>query len=150
MAVEKYNIGGTVAETDASEAFADIPQNRVLMVEKLTSKPAAKPEVVQDLTSMEAVFEHFKPSVEMDFETEEGTTRKETLSFTTVGDFGVKGITGQSAFLNDLSSKKDQYQKIIKQLKTNKVLREALKNAESKQNVINALNAMIKELELSK
>lgn len=149
MAVEKYNIGGTVADTDASEAFADIPQNRVLLVEKLTSKPASKPEVVQELTSIEAVFEHFKPSIEMDFETEEGT-KKETLRFTNVGDFGVKGITGQSSYLNDLTSKKEQYQKIIKQLKTNKVLREALKDAESKQNVINALNAMIKELEHSK
>lgn len=150
MAVEKYNIGGTVAETDASEAFADIPQNRVLMVEKLTAKSASKPEVIQDLTSVEAVFEHFKPTVEMDFETEEGTTRKETLRFTTVGDFGVKGITNQSNFLNDLNAKKDQYQKIIKQLKSNKVLRQALNDSESKQHVVNALNAMIKELSQSK
>ena len=150
MAVEKYSIGGTVAETDASEAFADIPQNRVLMVEKLTAKAAAKPEVVEDLTTVEQVFGHFKPSIEMDFETEEGTTKKETLSFNTVGDFGVKGITNQSSFLNDLTSKKEQYQKIIKQLKTNKVLREALKNADSKQHVINALNSMIKEFEQAK
>lgn len=150
MAVEKYNIGGTVADTDASEAFADIPQNRVLIAEKLTSKSATSPEIVQDLSTVEAVFAHFKPSIEMDFETEEGTTRKETLRFTNIGDFGIKGITAQSSFLNDLTAKKEQYQKIIKQLKTNKVLRQALTDPGSKEHVINALNAMIKELEQSK
>jgi hypothetical protein len=31
MAIEKYSIGGTVQETEAFEAFADIPQNRVLL-----------------------------------------------------------------------------------------------------------------------
>lgn len=150
MSVEKYNIGGTVADTDASEAFADIPQNRVLLAEKLTAKPASRPEVVQDLTSVEAVFDHFKPTIDMDFETEDGTSMKETLRFTNVGDFGIKGITNQSGFLKDLTAKKEQYQKIIKQLKSNKVLRQALTDSSSKQNVINALNAMIKELELSK
>lgn len=150
MAIEKYNIGGTVADTDASEAFADIPQNRVLIAEKLTSKSATTPEIVQDLPSVEAVFEHFKPSIDMDFETEEGTSRKETLRFTNIGDFGVKGITAQSDFLHDLTSKKEQYQKIIKQLKTNKVLRQALTDPESKQHVISALNAMIKELDEAK
>ncbi|MEO8109121.1 MAG: hypothetical protein ABI594_03770 [Ginsengibacter sp.] len=150
MAVEKYNIGGTVAETEAFEAFADIPQNRVLIAEKLTAKSASKPEIVQNLTSIEAVFDHFKPSIEMDFENEEGVTRKETLHFTGIGNFGVKGITNQSSFLNDLTLKKEQYQKIIKQLKGNKVLRQALSEEGSKQNVINALNAMIRELEQAK
>lgn len=147
MAVEKYSIGGTVVETEAFEAFADIPQNRVLMAEKLTVKPASKPEIVQDLTSIEEVFARFKPSVDMSFETEEGTTKKETLHFTNLGDFGVKGITAQSAFLNELTSKKEQYQKIIKELKSNKMLRLALSNPESRQSLLNALNAFIKELE---
>ena len=43
MAVEKYSIGGTVAETEAFEAFADIPQNRVLLAEKLTVDAPVKP-----------------------------------------------------------------------------------------------------------
>ena len=57
-------------------------------------------------------------------------------------------ITASS--FDDLNAKKDQYQKIIKQLKSNKVLRQALNDSESKQHVINALNAMIKELSQSK
>ena len=36
MAIEPYGIGGTEVKTDAFEAFVDIPQNRVLLAEKLT------------------------------------------------------------------------------------------------------------------
>ena len=147
MAIEKYSIGGTVAETEAFEAFADIPQNRVLIAEKLTSNSPVKPEITEGLTTIEQVFEHFQPKVDIDFETEEGTSRKETLHFKNLGDFGVKGITAQSAFLGDLTMKKEQYQKIIKQLKTNKLLKQALSDPDSKQGLINSLQALIKELE---
>ncbi len=147
MAVEKYSIGGTVVETEAFEAFADIPQNRVLLAEKLTVDAPVKPEIVEKLTTVEQVFEHFKPRVEIDFETEDGASKKESLHFKNLADFGVKGITGQSSFLSELTMKKEQYQKIIKQLKTNKLLKQALSDAETKQSVINSLNALIKELE---
>jgi hypothetical protein len=150
MAVEKYGIGGMVQETEAFEAFADIPQNRVLMAEKLTADAPIKPEVVEGLTTVEQVFGHFKPNIEMDFETEDGATKKETLRFSNLGDFGVKGITDQSDFLGELTMKKEQFQKIIKQLKTNKLLKQAIGNPESKANLINSLHALIKELEQSK
>ena len=147
MAIEKYGIGGMVQDTEAFEAFADIPQNRVLMAEKLTAEAPVKPEVVEGLTTVEQVFEHFKPNIEMDFETEDGATKKETLRFSNLGDFGVKGITVQSSFLNELTMKKEQFQKIIKQLKTNKLLKQAISKEDSKQNLVNAINALIKELE---
>jgi len=150
MAVEKYTIGGTVAETEANEAFADIPQNRVLLAEKLTANTPVKPEIIEGLTTVEDVFGHFKPKIEMDFETEEGTSKKETLNFRNLGDFGVKGITAQSSFLEGLTLKKEQYQKIIKQLKTNKLLKQALSDGDSKQAVINSLHALIRELEEAK
>lgn len=150
MAVEKYSIGGTVVENEAFEAFADIPQNRVLMAEKLTIGTPPKPEIIEGLTSIEQVFEHFKPKVELDFEDEEGASKKETLHFKNLGDFGVKGITDQSSFISDLAMKKEQYQKIIKQLKTNKQLKQALSNTETKGALINALHALIKELEQAK
>jgi hypothetical protein len=150
MAVEKYSIGGTVTETEAFEAFADIPQNRVLMAEKLTADPPVKPVVVEGLTTIEQVFEHFQPKVEMDFETEEGVSKKETLGFKNLGDFGVKGITAQSTFLTDLHNKKDQYQKIIKQLKTNKLLKQTLADPEYKKAFLQSLHALIRELDDSK
>jgi len=150
MAVEKYSIGGTVTETDASEAFADIPQNRTLLAEKLTVDAPVKPVIVEGLSTIEDVFAHFKPTIEMDFETEEGGSKKESLSFKNLGDFGVKGITAQSSFLEDQTLKKEQYQKIIKQVKTNKQLKLALSNPDTKNSLLNALHALIKELENSR
>ncbi|MFD3000329.1 hypothetical protein ACFS7Z_08155 [Pontibacter toksunensis] len=150
MAVEKYSIGGTVLETEAFEAFADIPQNRVLLAEKFTADTPIKPEIVGGLTTIEQVFEHFKPQVEVEFETEEGTMRKETMRFKNLGDFGIKGITPQSRLLNELTLKREQYQKIIRQLKTNKLLKQALADKAYKENLIASLNALVQELEAAR
>ena len=150
MALEKPSIGGTMVPLETFEAFADIPQNRVLMAEKLTAASPVKPEIVEGLTTIEQVFEHFKPKIEMEFETEEGTMRKEKMQFKNLGDFGIKGITPQSSLLNELTLKREQYQKIIRQLKTNKLLKQALADQSHKENLIAALNALVTELEASK
>src|SRR6266404_9690144 len=146
MAIEPYGIGGVEVKTDAFEAFADIPQNRVLLAEKLTKDPPVKPEIVTGLTDIDSVFEHFAPEVEMEFETEEGTLRRETLHFEGLEDFGVKGITAQSPYLNELDWKQQQYHKIIRQLKTNKLLKQALANGETKESLIKSLQVLIAEL----
>jgi hypothetical protein len=88
--------------------------------------------------------------MEIEFETEEGTMRKELFNFRGLSDFGVKGITAQSSLLNELTMKKDQYQKIIRQLKMNKLLKQALADNKSKEHLIVALQALIKELEAAK
>jgi len=145
-----YDIGGSEVKGDASEAMSELPQNRTLMVEKLTKDPPIKPEIMEGLKSIDEVFEHYAPSVEMEFHDSDGGTRKETLRFKNLGDFGMKGITGQSEFLKKLAAQKEQNQKIIRQLKTNKLLQKALENEEQKTALLNALNALIKELQESK
>ena len=141
-----YGIGGTEVKQDASEAFSDIDQNRTLFVEKLTKDAPIKPQFVKGLTNIEAVFESFAPEVEVDFTNSEGATNKEMLRFSNLGDFGIKGITAQSDFLKDLTAQKEQNLKMIKQLKTNKLLRQTIENEESRAALINAMNALIKEL----
>lgn len=142
-----YGIGGTEVKTDASEAFVDIPQNRTLMAEKLTKDAPVKPEVVHGLQTVEQVFAHFKPELNVDFENADGQSIKETLSFSNLGDFGTKGITAQSPFLKDNAAKKEEYLKIIKQLKSNKILKTALANPEAKQALLDAINGMVADLE---
>jgi predicted component of type VI protein secretion system len=141
-----YDIGGSEVKADANEAMSELPQNRTLMIEQLTKEPPVKPVVVEGLKSIDEVFEHFSPSVEMEFHDSEGGSRKENLSFKNLGDFSIKGITNQSEFLKSLSAQKEQNQKIIKQLKTNKLLQKALENEEYKTALLNAINALIKEL----
>lgn len=148
--MQEYGIGGNEVKTDASEAFADIPQNRTLMAEKLTKDAPVKPEIVHDLQTIEQVFAHFKPNIDLDFEDADGVTRKENLSFSNLGDFGTKGITAQSEFLQDNASQKEEYYKIIKQLKSNKILKTALSDPEAKSSLLDALASMIEELKKNK
>ena|SRR5581483_12431742 len=150
MSIEPYGIGGTEVKTDAYEAFADIPQNRVLLAEKLTYDPPVKPDIIEGLTSIDAVFEHFKPKVDMTFETEDGAMRRETLHFKGLSDFGTKGIIAQSEYLTDVNMQQVQYQKIIKQLKTNKLLKQALANKETREHILQALQSLIQELDAAR
>jgi hypothetical protein len=145
-----YDIGGSEVKGDASEAMSELPMNRTLMVEKLTKNPPVKPEIVEGLKSIDEVFEHYAPKVDMEFQDSEGGTRKETLHFKGLSDFGIKGITNQSEFLKDLTAQKEQNQKMIKQLKTNKLLKTAVENEAHKTALLNAINALIKELEENK
>lgn len=147
---DNYGIGGNEVKTDASEAFADIPQNRTLMAEKLTKDSPVKPEIVHGIQTVEQVFGHYKPEIAVDFEDAEGQTQKETLRFNNLGDFGVKGITEQSEFLKDNTSQKEEYLKIIKQLKSNKILKTALADGDAKAALLDALHSMIAELKTNK
>lgn len=147
---QTYGIGGTEVKSDANEAFADIPQNRTLMVEKLTNDPPVKPEMLTGLKTIEEVFDHFQPAVDIEFEDTDGVTKKENIKFSNLGDFGSKGITRQSKFLQDLHTEKDQYIKIAKQLKTNKILKAAIADPEAKQSVLDAIRALLTELEENK
>ncbi len=147
---DNYGIGGNEVKTDASEAFADIPQNRTLMAEKLTKDAPVKPEIVHGLQTVEQVFAHYKPNISVDFEDADGVVKKESLSFSNLGDFGVKGITEQSEFLKDSASQKEEYLKIIKQLKSNKILKSALADPEAKKALLDTIHGMIAELKSNK
>ena len=91
-------IGGNEVPLDASEAIFEIPQNRTLLAQKLTANDPVKPELVEGLNSIEAVFSHFKPEIKVDFEDANGAVKMENLQFRNLGDFGTKGITAQSSF----------------------------------------------------
>jgi predicted component of type VI protein secretion system len=142
-----FGVGGNEVKKDASESIADIPMNRTLFVQKLTDDAPIKPEAVYDLKTVEEVFEHFKPSVDVEFETTDGSTVQENISFKNLGDFNAKNITENSKFLKDLQLQQDQYQNIIKQLKTNKLLKSVVENPDNKNAFVDVLKALIQELE---
>lgn len=143
-------IGGNEVPLDANEAIVEIPQNRTLFAQKLTADDPVKPELVEGLNTVEKVFEHYKPEVKADFEDANGTVKMETLKFKNLGDFGTKGITAQSSFLSGLETEKDQYQKIVKQLRTNKILKAALADPDARKTLYDIINVLIKELEENK
>jgi len=147
---DNYGIGGNEVKLDANEAIIEISHNRTLFAEKLTQQTPVKPEIVQGLTTVEEVFENYKPSVNMLFHDAEGRTVPENLEFHNLGDFGVKGITAQSNFLNNLSTEKEQYLKIMKHLKTNKVLKSALADPAARQALLTSVKALLADLNNNK
>lgn len=146
MAILEYGIGGNEVKIDASEAIANIPENRSLIVEHLTSDDPINPQAVSGLTTIEDVFGYFAPNIDVEFENEEGQPVKENFKFQTVADFGVKNMTEQSPFLGNLNMQKEFYETLIKQLRSNKVLQRVLENPESKEAFIAALNSLKSEL----
>jgi len=143
-----YGIGGQERKLDnASEAISDIPLNRTLLVQKLTTNTPLKPVVVEGLKTPEAVFAHFKPEIDVEFDDAKGAAVPEKLRFSSLGDFGKKGIINQSAFLQSLASETDDLQKLLRQLKSNKILKTALENPEFKAAFLNAVQAMMDELD---
>lgn len=143
---DNYGIGGTEVKLDANEAIVEISHNRTLFAEKLTQQTPVKPEIVQGLTSVEDVFEHYKPTVNMLYHDAEGRTIPENLEFHNLGDFGVKGITAQSKFLNDLATEKEQYLRIMKHLKTNKILKAALADPSAREALLGSIRQLLADL----
>ena len=143
---DSYGLGGTEIRSEAADAIQQIPQNRTLIVEKLTEFPPVKPKMIQGLKSIDEAFEHFDPQVEMTFTDDEGIESKETLTFKNLGDFGKNGITNQSEYLKDLDTEKEQYLKVVKQLKTNKILRLALADSNAKMALLETIEGLLDEL----
>lgn len=147
MAILEYEIGGNEVKIDASEGIANIPDNRSMIVEHLTADEPIAPEAAYNLKSIEDVFAHFNPNMDIEFENEEGQPVKENIHFNNVDDFSVKKMTQQSNFLGKLNQEKDFYEGMVKQLRSNKVLQKALQDPETKAALISALTSLKKELE---
>jgi hypothetical protein len=150
MAIFNYGVGGNEVKVDANEAINDIQHNKTLLVSQLTHEDPVQPENVKGLKTVEEVFKHFKPAVDVEMETADGQTVKENIKFNHLGDFTPKSLTKQSGFLNNLNIQQEQYGKIMKQLKVNKVLQSILANGETKNDMTEALKQMVQELENSK
>lgn len=145
-----YEIGGNERKIDVSEAFADIAYNKTLFIQKLTDNDPIRPEKVEGLKTVQEVFNHYKPSVNVEFEKYDGSTTNETLHFNNLGDFSVKNIISQSQHLGNASIERDMSMSVIKQLKSNKTLKTTLDNEETRNAFINALKNFVSELEQSK
>ncbi len=144
--MNNYSLGGSEVKSGSGEAISEIDQNKTLLVQKLTQDPPVKPVVVGGLSSIEEVFSHFQPEVELTHENSEGIETKETLHFKNVGDFTKGGIINQSEYLKNLNAEKDQYLKVVKQLNSNKVLKMAIENPEAKQALLESIHSLLTEL----
>jgi hypothetical protein len=148
MPQDKTGIGVTILAPDpVGEGFVEISPNKTLFLQKLTNEAPVKPEIVEGLETVEQVFEHFKPNCDVEMDKEDGSTTKENFAFGGLGDFDIKNITNKSDYLKNLNLENDAYLKIIKQLKSNKSLKNVIENPETRNAFVNSLKALVSELE---
>lgn len=147
MTMFNYGVGGNEVKVDANEAIQEIQGNKSLLVAKLTTDDAVSPEIVTGLKTVEAVFSHYAPRLEMEHETTAGQTVKEEFRFQNLGDFTPKKMVENSPFLKGLKVEEEQYNKIVKQMRVNKVLRKLLEDQEAKKELADTLKAIANELE---
>ena len=146
MAIYDYGIGGNEVNVDANESIADIPSNRTLLVQKLTDEAPVSPETVYGLQTVEDVFEHFSPSVNVEMQDDNGEDVLETMRFKNLGDFNADKLKENSAVLSKLDVEKEQNIKIARQLSSNKALLKALANPETRQAILDLLQSSLDEV----
>lgn len=147
MAMFNYGVGGNEVKVDANEAIQEIQENKSLIVSQLTTDESYVPEIVTGLKTMDDVFRHFQPSVAVQHEAEDGKVVEEEFRFQSLSDFTPKNLTQKSGYLQQLSMEQEQYNKIVRQLKNNKILRNMLENEQSRAAFIEALKEVAQELE---
>lgn len=139
-----------VLDANAQDGIIEFPQNRTLYADQFTD---VAPNTDEDregfkAKSMKEVFEHYQPSKEgVALETEEGGAVYENFEFKQIKDFEDAQLIEQSNLLSSKKAKIDAYNSVIRQLEKNKTLRNTLKDDASKENLKNALKALLTELE---
>lgn len=146
MAIEKPQLGGVVIDEGTSEAIKLLHDNKTAIISKFTADSMSQAPV-EGIQKLQDAFDHFQPQVEVSHTTEDGQEVNETLNFTSMSAFTVKGMIEQSGYLQELKGKEDDYQTLIKRLMTNKVFQKLLADPVGKAAFVEALNAMIAELD---
>lgn len=148
----KENFISMAPDEESGAKVSLIDNNKTLMIDQYTSNvEPGNPELVEDIQNINDAFAHFKPSVEVDFIDEEGGSVNETLKFGELRDFEAQGGKGRlvenSKFLSGVKNKIDTSAKIRKSIEQNRKLRDILKEAGSREELKQMLQAMLSELE---
>ena len=147
MPTYEHGVGASDIKVEANEAIREIQQNKTMLISRLTDEEPILPEAVPGLKTIGDVFRYFRPNVDVALETADGQTVTENLKFTNLGDFTPGSITNQSAMLNDFKLRQEQFTKITRQLKSNKILQHVLADPEKKAALLEALRLMSADLQ---
>ena len=151
----KENFISMAPDEESSAKVSLIDQNKTLMIDQYTTDvEAGSPEFVEDIQNINDAFEHFKPKVNVTFTDVEGGAVEETLKFGELRDFEAVGGKGRlvenSPFLSGVKQNIDTNVKIRKSIEQNRKLRDILKDAGSRAELKEMLQAMLDELESAK
>jgi len=149
MSLRENFISDTPDEEAGGKVNA-ISQNKTLYIGQFTDS-VDEPELFQEATNINAVFEKYKPKMNVEFQDENGDTVEETLAFNEMSDFDSNGGNGKlvsnSSFLLDVKSNIEINAKMKKQIEQSKRLRDILGDQQSKEELRNVLQNLLDELE---
>lgn len=133
---------------EAVDGVIEFPQDKTLYVDQFTDNPPIKPGEVFRPKTLTDVFDHFQPEKKgVRLSNTEGQIVKENFKFRSLNDFDDKNLIEQSDYLHGQQEAVEAYTNIEQQLMRNKVLKRALSDDESRQNLVNALKALLAELQ---
>lgn len=139
-----------VLDVDAQDGIIEFPQNRTLYVDQFTDEAPITDEEREGFKpkNMKEVFEHYQPSKEgIALKTEEGSLVHEDFVFRQITDFEDEQLIRQSALLSDEKAKIDLYDTVIPFLEKDTPLRNALKDAALRGNLVTVLKELLQEIE---
>lgn len=139
-----------VLDANAQDGIIEFPQNRTLYVDQFTDNAPNSDEEREGFKpkNLNDVFERYQPSKEgIALETEDGGSVYEDFEFRQIKDFEDERLIEQSPLLSDKKAKIDAYNAIIRQLQKNKPLRSALKDQDSRANLLKVLKSLMSEIE---
>lgn len=147
----KENFISRFDEEDLGAKVTEFDANKTLFINQFTAEATGEPELVEGARTMSDVFNHFKPSVEVELKDINGGSIVETLHFNEMKDFDVNGGKGNlvmnSKVLSEIKTHADMAGKVRKQMEQSSRLKEILKDAGSKEELKTVLQSMLDELE---
>ena len=151
----KENFISQAPDEESNAKVTPLDNNKSIIIDQYTSDvEVGNSELFEGAKTMQDVFNHFKPSVNVEFEDEQGGIVSEQLHFNEMRDFEANGGKGNlvtnSPFLSGAKSKVDVSAKIRKQIEQNRRLRDILKDAESKAELKELLEALLQEIKEQK
>ena len=151
----KENFISQAPDEESNAKVSPLDNNKSIIIDQYTSDvEVGNSELFEGPKTMQDVFNHFKPSVEVQFEDEQGGIVTEQLHFNEMRDFEANGgkgnLVANSAFLSDAKSKVDVSAKIRKQIEQNRRLRDILKDEEGKAELKELLEELLKEIKEQK
>ena len=150
--MEEKNFISKATDEESGSQVSALDTNKTLFIDQYTSDAQGEdPELFEDAKTIGDVFDHFKPSVEVNFSDDDGGIVTETLHFNEIKDFEANGgkgnLVANSEFLSKKKAEMDSVAKVRKQIEQNKKLRDILKDAGSKEELKDYLEYLLNELE---
>lgn len=151
----KENFISQAPDEESNAKVTPLDNNKSIIIDQYTSDvEVGNSELFEGAKTMQDVFNHFKPSVNVEFEDEQGGIVSEELHFKEMRDFEANGGKGNlvtnSPFLSGAKSKVDVAAKIRKQIEQNRRLRDILKDEEGKAELKELLEALLQEIKEQK